>query len=217
MSGLNRGFAWQARGCLVLGILAAVADQGSAQGRVEFTPYFVAHFPLKAYNRLQGASFKQTSAPGVGGKLAWWYDRMIGLEGDFNYVSSGTKVDFNGAPGAAQVFEDNGYQLNVTGRLVIKPKHTPLRVGLGLGYISRGGDAWRDALVAGAGSFKRHNLTTVASLGATPHLLKRIRLLIEVDALVYWVEKYRPSEGGFGHRNWMQADLQLKAGVPVGL
>jgi len=49
------------------------------------------------------------------------------------------------------------------------------------------------------------------------HLGERLPLLAAVDGLVYWVQKYEPTENDFNRRVWMQADIQAKVGVPIGL
>ena len=207
---------------LALAVLCGGPDRGAAQAGLQLTPYLTGHLPLIAYNRLVGAgnvsmgTFKQTVAPGVGAKLSLWMSKEFAAEADLNYVTSGTRVDLK-TPGAASVFEDDGHQLNATGRLVYRPLRSSLLLGIGVGYISRGGDAWRDELVDSAGKFNRHNFTTVLSAGTLVHLIRGFPLLVAVDGLVYWVDKYEPAENDFNKRSWMQVDLQAKIGVPIGL
>jgi hypothetical protein len=197
-------------------------DLGASQTRVQVTPYFTGHFPLVASNRLVATGkvslgqFKRTVAPGFGAKLTDWISREFAAEADVKYVTSGTRVDLT-TPGAVSPFQSPGHELNATGRLVYRPLRSPVLLGLGAGYIGRGGEAWRDQLVEGAGRFNKHHFTTVVSVGGLVLLSRWLPLLVAVEGLVYWVQKYEPTENDFNRRIWMQADIQARVGVPIGL
>lgn len=193
-----------------------------AQTRVEVTPYFVTHLPIVSYNRVIGegeyiGDFKQTIAPGLGGKVSWWMSREFAAEVDVNYVLSGTRVKPASLSDGIRAFADNGHQLNATASLVYRPIRSNLLVGFGAGYVHRGGEAWRRELIDVDAGFDRDNFTTTLSLGALVHLAPGLTLRGSAEALVYWVVKFRPGEAEFNRPREMQADVQLKVGLPIGL
>lgn len=119
--------AWRAYRYLRLlpaAVLLAVVLSGrpataAAQSRIQVTPYFVTHIPILNHNRVIGdgkyiGDFKQTIAPGLGGKLTWWTSREFAAEVDVNYVLSGTRVKPASLSAGLRAFADDGHQLNAT-------------------------------------------------------------------------------------------------------
>lgn len=211
----------QCRWLLLVGVLHG-AQQGAAQARLQVTPYVVGHLPILNYNRVIGTNgyigdFKQTMAPGFGGKVTYWASRDFAAEIDVSYVSSGTRVRPDSLSDGLKAFGDDGYQVNAIAFLVYRPIRTNLLLGFGLGYVHRGGDAWRDNLLAVDSKFNRSNLTTALSLGALVHLGSGLAIRPSVEGLVYWVRKFDPGERAFNRPREMQADLQVKVGIPIGL
>jgi len=213
---------WRPAGPRVLALVSLLCSPAgaAAQTRVTVTPYFTTHFPLQSYDRAYGpggiflGEFKQTNAPGVGAKISIWLSPDFALESDFNYVLSGTRV----TPKSEEVaqFEDDGHQIHLAGLLAYRPNRW-LVVSGGGGFMLRGGDAWRDELAPGSLRFKRSNFTTVFSLGAFLPLAKGFTPRLSVDALVYWAEKLDTELNPFHKRTWMQEDIEVKLGVPIGL
>jgi hypothetical protein len=204
----------------------ALPTASAAQLRLQVTPYFTAYFPLRTFfeEEVQTPRVtlrdKQSNAPGVGAKLTAWANPQFGIEADVNYTKSGVVELRDPGDSLAYVFlNPYGNQIVATARLVFRPRRSNLVLGLGGGYMQRGGEAWDESRYTAGVRFNKGNFTTVASFGFFANVAPRFALLTSVEALLYSVEKIDLSRVTIPNpydTKKFQADILLKVGVPFG-
>jgi hypothetical protein len=215
---------------LVTTAALALPSALTAQVKFQVTPYFASHFPLLKFHQFTSdgsgslpsgtkLNDRQTNAPAIGGKLTAWLSPQVGIEADVNYAFTGlTEIVDPQSAGTSSNFTAVGNQITATGRVVYRPRRSNLLLGVGGGYMKRGGEGWNENNYTGL-KFNKSNFTGVASVGARASVTPHFSILVALDALVYSVEKFKvdPTGGFFPNSpSKFQTDIQIKVGIPIG-
>lgn len=196
---------------VVLAIALAGATPATAQGPVvEITPYAGLFVPAGNLLEAQGLGFLlaggHTAGFSLGARGTVWLTGPLGIEGTFNYAFSDVEE------GIIDVFgSGDAYVWAGSGRLALRIGSLSAPVSLilsaGLGYVSRGGDAYADAEGKG-------DLGYAGGLGLRVKLPGRLALRFDVDDYLYVYEVDVQTNGGsatFDSR--FQADFVFGLGL----
>jgi hypothetical protein len=214
---------------LLCAVFPYATGSAAAQSRIEVTPYFASYFPLIHYvefNQVStnlGGRVKQTVGPAVGLQLSAGIRPQLSMVADVRVVSSGqieTSDEAAEANAALPTRASSGTLVVATGSLVFRPRRSNLRLGAGVGWMSRGGDAWDEERYPEGIFFDTGNITTTFSIGSRGQLTPTWPLFVALEALVYSVEKVtlpEPTDPDFENGvKKFQVDILLKLGVPIG-
>lgn len=201
----------------------------AAQSSLEVTPYFASYFPLShfyEFNRVStnlGGRQKQTAGPGVGVQLSAAVRPQLSVTADLRVISTGilvTSDQLDEANSPTPESSAGGSLVVATGSVVYRPRRSNLRLGAGVGWMSRGGDAWDDERYESGITANTGNFTTTFSVGSRAQLTPTWPIFVALEALVYSVEKFElpePTDPDIEESvKKFQIDILLKLGVPIG-
>jgi hypothetical protein len=204
--------------CWGITSLAALAapTTSRAQADIEVIPYFATYFSIADAVKIEGFDFKgeQLTAPAVGARLRVRVTPTLAVEGSFGYTTS--DVSFPYFDETAGAFVENAFynfESNIilgSGRLVLQPARSNLRIFAGAGVVRRGGSAWEglDGLTSIAGTL---------GLGVRAAVTPRIALDITVEGWLYSFD-LQPTDGSEDiYASAFQQDVLVTVGIPIGL
>ncbi len=199
---------------LALAIVLASATPATAQKPVvELTPYAGVFIPVG--NLLEaGFLFPVTGGHvaglALGGRATAWLAGPIGIEGTLNYAFSDVEE------GIVDVFgSGDAYVWAGSARLALRIGSLSAPVSLvlsaGLGYVSRGGDAYEDVEDEG-------DLAYAGGLGLRIDLPGRLAIRLDVDDYLYNYDATQQTDiGEISIDSQFQADFVIAVGLSIQL
>lgn len=177
-----------------LGVVFAVSSPVLAQVEVELVPYagvylatqkLVDHTGPNGFGCCQ-LSLKQKSTVALGGRVTVWWTRQLGAEATLGYSPSGLST------GSAYVRDSSAHVITGSARALMRISPSGgspwLRLGGGVGFVSRGGGAYFEAGTTRTSVCGTSSFAGVVSAGAG-FTFGRRWLALRLDAEDYL---YRP-------------------------
>jgi len=178
MPGRSSTFRWLFAG---LSLVFALPSAGSAQVNLEFVPYAGVYLPTQTLVDNGQLSLKQKAAVTLGGRLTLWWSSRLGAEAMLGYSPSNLSATILLRDGSAHVITASARALMRIGPTGRSPW---LRLGGGLGFVSRGGNAYSEVATTLRSVCGTSRFTGVVSAGAG-FTLGRGRLALRLDAENY--------------------------------
>jgi len=194
--------------------LAAPAAVG-AQAKLELVPFFASFYTLTniaefedTFNNITYTE-RQTSAPGVGGRLRYWASPKLGIEAAVSYSWSGTRfasddtadVGSSGLPGNL---------LHASGRVLYRPARTNLHLIAGVGMIQRGGETWDFDFID-----QKTSVGGVVGFGVRATVTPKLALEVGLEANLYKADPDGSDDTVYESK--FQTDLLVTIGIPFAL
>lgn len=167
-----------------LGLTWVVPRPVVAQVSFEFLPYGAGvYFPTqKLLDHYNSVSLKQKTQVAVGGRLTLWWTSRVGAEVSVGWSPSGVSTV------GAQPPESSAHVTTASVRVLrrMSPEGSPwlLRLGGGLGYVSRGGAAYNDT-DGSPGVCGTSRFAGVVSAGAAHKFGHRLVLRLDAEDYMY--------------------------------
>jgi opacity protein-like surface antigen len=214
----------------VIAVALGIPGSAAAQAKFELVPYFGSYYALAHFLDEDVATAggtvhvtqKQSAAPSIGGKLRYWLSPMWGIEGAVNYAWTGIETAFPDEPSAVGQGKLNGHMLTATGRIVYRPRRSNVYLLAGAGYMTVGGDAWKDD-VDGDGikdfDVQTGNFTGVLGVGVRAQVAPKFAIDVGVESNLYSVDRIDPAAGNTNpdiYDKAFLADIIVTVGVPIG-
>ncbi len=214
----------------LLGSLLALIGPGSqAQAQsVELIPFVGSYLPLSSFGTSvqtsppSTSSFKQTIGVLAGLRLRVPFNDHLAVEFGGSYVVTGWNQDFKPGAGSSALplgFSQSGKMLVANGRITYRPARSNLYGILGAGYMSRGGDAWKDENFGPTTRFKKNNVEAIVGFGLRAAVWPKVGVDVSTELHLYSVNKV---EAGFTFAGTytskkFQPDLIVTVGLPIGM
>lgn len=205
----------------VAAVLASflLPSTGAAQAKTEIVPFFASYYALSPYGTKidefgTGELFSErmSNAPTIGGRISIAITRAIAIEGQAAYNGSGRQ-----ATSDTGVFGFNlkGHEFMASGRFTYNPRRSNFRLIGGVGFLSRGGDAWNEANFPNfTGKFDKSIIGGVVGFGARANLTPHLSLDLDVEAFLFSSDA---DQGDTTFKSKFQQDILVAIGIPIKL
>ena len=200
---------------------------GSAQNKLELTPYFGSYIPLADFGTanvdLTGGGtfvdvdFRQQIGILGGLRLRLNVGETVGIELAGSYINSGWKQSLEAAETDIGL-SVSGYTLTAEGRFIYRPRRKNVFGILGVAYQSRGGDAWDTSKTGVSGELNTNNFAAIVGIGVRAAASPGLSFDVTIESQLYSANRV---ESGFVLGTFtnagFQADLLITIGIPIAL